>query len=214
MSCGRLAVRGADCQVARRREEAAMGFEIVRLDHVQLAMPPGGEEAARGLLRGPARARTGPQAGAPGGPGRLLVPPGRHGGAPGRGGGLPPGPQGAPGLLGPRPARPSRPRSARQGWRCGPTPTGSRDAVPTSTTRSGTASSSLPRTEAAARGPEGIVKAEDRGGAGGDGADPPPVHRWRAPVLGRHQPSPRPRTPPERFPTSVRPPPERRVGTQ
>ena len=46
MSCGRLAVRGADCQVARRRQEAAMSFKIVRLDHVQLAMPPGGEDVA------------------------------------------------------------------------------------------------------------------------------------------------------------------------
>jgi len=29
-----------------------MGFEIVRLDHVQLAMPPGGEEAARVFYAG------------------------------------------------------------------------------------------------------------------------------------------------------------------
>ena len=29
-----------------------MGFEIVRLDHLQLAMPPGGEEAARAFYSG------------------------------------------------------------------------------------------------------------------------------------------------------------------
>ena len=52
MSCGRLAVPGADCQVGPEREEAAMGFEIVGLDHVQLAMPPGGEARGRGLLLG------------------------------------------------------------------------------------------------------------------------------------------------------------------
>jgi catechol 2,3-dioxygenase-like lactoylglutathione lyase family enzyme len=46
MPCGRLAVPGVDGQVAPGARMHAVGPEIVRLDHVQLAMPPGGEERA------------------------------------------------------------------------------------------------------------------------------------------------------------------------
>ncbi len=53
-----------------------MGFEIVRLDHVQLAMPPGREDGGGGLLRRPSRLRRGcpspspsPRAAAAGSPG-------------------------------------------------------------------------------------------------------------------------------------------------
>ncbi len=51
MSCGRLAVRRGDCQVAPALE-AHMGFRIVRIDHVQLAMPPGGESLAEAFYAG------------------------------------------------------------------------------------------------------------------------------------------------------------------
>ena len=39
-----------------------MGFEIVGLDHVQLAMPPGGEDEAEAFYSRAPRARPGPQA--------------------------------------------------------------------------------------------------------------------------------------------------------
>jgi catechol 2,3-dioxygenase-like lactoylglutathione lyase family enzyme len=44
-----------DCQVARqpgKPEETALGFEIVGLDHVQLAMPPGLEAQAEAFYSG------------------------------------------------------------------------------------------------------------------------------------------------------------------
>jgi catechol 2,3-dioxygenase-like lactoylglutathione lyase family enzyme len=52
MSCGRLAVASADCQVGSGLREAVVGFEIVRLDHVQLAMPPGREDEAEAFYSG------------------------------------------------------------------------------------------------------------------------------------------------------------------
>ena len=55
MSCGRLAVPVPDCQVASATgsaQEAAVRFEIMRLDHVQLAMPPGGEAQAEAFYSG------------------------------------------------------------------------------------------------------------------------------------------------------------------
>ena len=133
----------ADCQVAPdsgRRQ--AMGFEIVGLDHVQLAMPPGREDEARGLLQRSVGARAPAQAGPPRRPGRLLVRPGR------------PRPcTWASRRTSARPARPTRPsscatwptwrrRSARRGSTCGPTLTASPGRAPTWTTPSGTASNS------------------------------------------------------------------------
>jgi catechol 2,3-dioxygenase-like lactoylglutathione lyase family enzyme len=52
MSCGRLAVASADCQVGPGVEGGVVGFEIVRLDHVQLAMPPGREDDAEAFYSG------------------------------------------------------------------------------------------------------------------------------------------------------------------
>ncbi len=82
-----------------------MGFEIVRLDHVQLAMPEGREAEAEALLFGPPRIGAPPQTRAPGRAAGLLV---RRwaGVAPSRRRrGLPAGPQGPPGAGGPRSAR-------------------------------------------------------------------------------------------------------------
>jgi catechol 2,3-dioxygenase-like lactoylglutathione lyase family enzyme len=52
MSCGRLAVPGVDCQIAPGARMHAVTPEIVRLDHVQLAMPPGGEDRAEAFYAG------------------------------------------------------------------------------------------------------------------------------------------------------------------
>ena len=52
MPCGRLAVSGLDCQVARGARMHTVTPEIVRLDHVQLAMPPGGEDRAEAFYAG------------------------------------------------------------------------------------------------------------------------------------------------------------------
>src|SRR5205807_686128 len=52
MSCGRLAVPWADCQVGLDARRQAVAFEIVRLDHVQLAMPPGREDEAEAFYSG------------------------------------------------------------------------------------------------------------------------------------------------------------------
>ena len=54
MSCGRLAVPSVDCQVGpgeigRRR---SVSFEIIGLDHVQLAMPAGREDEAEAFYAG------------------------------------------------------------------------------------------------------------------------------------------------------------------
>ena len=76
-----------------------MSFEIVRLDHVQLAMPPGREAEAGGLLLRPPRAHARAQARGPGGTGRVLVRAGPGGPAPGGGGGLPARPQAHPALV-------------------------------------------------------------------------------------------------------------------
>jgi catechol 2,3-dioxygenase-like lactoylglutathione lyase family enzyme len=51
MACGRLAVCSVDCQVAPTGNEA-MSYEIMALDHVQLAMPAGGEAAAEAFYAG------------------------------------------------------------------------------------------------------------------------------------------------------------------
>jgi hypothetical protein len=51
MACGRLAVWSVDCQVARTGNEA-MSYEIMALDHVQLAMPQGGEAVAEAFYAG------------------------------------------------------------------------------------------------------------------------------------------------------------------
>ena len=74
-----------------------MGFEIVRLDHVQLAMPPGGRREAEAFYSGLLGLSAPAQARAAGGAGRLLVRPGAGGAPPRGGGGLPARPQGPPG---------------------------------------------------------------------------------------------------------------------
>ena len=119
-----------------------MGFEIVRLDHVQLAMPAGPGSGGRSLLLGAPRVGPPPQARAPGGAGRLLVRRRARGRC-----------TSASRRTSARPARrirrwwsatcpPSRRPWPRPGWRCGRTPTPRPAAVPMSTTRSATGSSS------------------------------------------------------------------------
>ena len=83
-----------------------MGFEIVRLDHVQLAMPPGREAEAEafysgllGLTRVPKPEPLAARGGCWFGGGTVAR-------APRRRGGLPAGPQGPSGAGGPRPAGP------------------------------------------------------------------------------------------------------------
>jgi catechol 2,3-dioxygenase-like lactoylglutathione lyase family enzyme len=52
MPSGRLAVRCVDCQIAPGARMLSVAPEIVRLDHVQLAMPPGGEDRAEAFYAG------------------------------------------------------------------------------------------------------------------------------------------------------------------
>ena len=164
MSCGRLAVRGADCQVGPGREEAADGLRDRR-----------GSTTCNWPCR-PA-ARTRPRRSTPGCSGSSAVPKpaplAARGGcwfAPGRRwrctSGVEedfrPARKAHPAFVGPRPARPRGRAAGGRGGGATQSRTWSRAAVPTSTTRSGTGSSSSPRSE---RG---------RGGAGRDGGGPPP----------------------------------------
>ena len=146
-----------------------MGFEIVRLDHVQLAMPPGREAEAEAFYSGllglsacPSRRRWRPGAAA----GSATAPWRVH--------------------LGVeedfRPARKAHPALVVHdlaaleaalrppGWRCGRTPTARRAGAPTSTTPSATGSSSSRRTERVARpaaGSAGPRRGRRRQGRGG-----------------------------------------------
>ena len=140
-----------------------MGFEIVRLDHVQLAMPPGLEAQAEAFYAGvlglervpkPPRWRRAAAAGSGTATWRCTWGWRRTSGRPARR--IPPSWS--------RTWRHCRPRARRPASRCGRTPTASRAGAPTWTTPSGTGSSSSRPTD---QGFEG-------GGAGGDGADPPP----------------------------------------
>ena len=115
MSCGRLAVPGVDCQVGPPRQEAVMGFEIVRLDHVQLAMPLGREAEAEAFYSGLLGLTRLPKPEPHGLAGAAAGSPGSGGPAPRRRGGLPPRPQGPPGPGGPRPACPGGRPAGRRG---------------------------------------------------------------------------------------------------
>ena len=78
---------------------------LIAVDHVQLAMPAGGEDAARAFYAGVLGLDGADQAAAPRSPRWLLVRGWPGEAAPRRGGRLPPGTQGPSGTVGPRLAR-------------------------------------------------------------------------------------------------------------
>ena len=160
-----------------------MGFEIVRLDHVQLAMPPGGEEEAEAFYAGSARARRASPSPAP-----LAA----RGGCWFRRGDTAvhlgveedfrPARKAHPAFVGPRPARP------RGGARCG-RGGGAAQPRPRARTRCLRRRPVREPHRAHRRGLSGRVPREPgrKEGPAGTGGPPPPAHRWRAGVLGRHR---------------------------